>query len=220
MMIEMRGESDALIEANLDLPGVVSAALIKKYNFPPRLWDDVHSAAGLALVLAARKFNGQSDPRVYLYWKMRYLVIDEIRLVLQGRKGSQKSEHARRTMSLNRHATGKDGDSNESEAVDFIEDVRAQLDFDKMGDDEFVREFIDGLRDDREREIAIRLANGDTMRQIGDRFGITESRVSQIVSTIKHRTKEDTVEEPEGRVLLEWEEPELPRRSSVLVSWR
>lgn len=219
-------EDDSLVQEHLDLIDTVAWDVVRKCRIPERGFDEVWSASGLALVLAARKYDpekGRPDyVRSYLRKKMFYLVIDELRLfngrrLIHGKPGG-RYEMNRGMVSLNVHSSGGDRESNETELVDMVEDAGAQLAFDKVGDEEFVRGFLASLPTDRMREIAIRLVHGETMKSIGDRFGISESRISQIVS--KMQLVEADQAEPDAEPV-EWGREELwDGPLSLDVSWR
>jgi len=207
--------ADALIEEHLDLVDNVVRYVIKKYRIDNRLWDDVRSAAGLALVQAGRMYDPERagagyTARSFLFQKMVYLVIDDLRR-LHGRTAETRA--ARRTLTL----TPLSGEFDEE--YEWLSDPTAEDAFDSAERLEFIHESLEALADDREREIALRLANGDRMREIGERFGVSESRISQLVARMRDREPDE--DEPESEP-----EPEPERRSewgkqlSLDVSWR
>ena len=56
-----------------------------------------------------------------------------------------------------------------------------------------VRQFIDGISDDRERDIIIGYIADTPRSELADRHGVSPARISQIVSRVKNRMTEELV---------------------------
>lgn len=204
--------ADQIAEAHFDLVEVVGWRVINKWRFPARLHDDIFSAAGLALVNAARKWERSAkdrEVRGFLFYHMFFDVLDDVRDKI-GRRGSAKANA--KTVALTKA-------NPEDEEYDWLGDPNAHVDFEKVGDAEVLRDFLDRLPDDRYREIALRLVYGESQREVGERFGITESRVSQMTKRMQRALRVDDDPEDEGNEREREEVRRCRRRVSLNVNW-
>jgi RNA polymerase sigma factor (sigma-70 family) len=160
---------DTLIEANFDLIEKSVRWTARRYGFRSHLLDEMRSAAGLALVQAARRVRTDVEyPRPYLYGAMVNSIIDAVRGELGRRPGSIRS----RTCSLLPETEA----SLVATAGDPVLRVEAE---------EALREILATCPNDRYREVLLRLANGESASSAATRLGVTESRVYQMVDKMR-----------------------------------
>ena len=117
-----------------------------------------------------------------------------------GRPGSTKHDAHLRMLSLNRLFDVDDGEISEDSLWLAIPDVTSEA-----GDAGLVlREILACCPNDRYREAVLMSAAGATCAAIGRKFGVTESRVSQMLSVVRQRFDHGCVE-PERREEWLWD---------------
>jgi RNA polymerase sigma factor (sigma-70 family) len=172
-------EVEALVIKNWDLIEKAVRSFKKKYGFPERVRSDLESAAGIALWRAAKQWNKVGDFRSYALNYLRWRMVDEIR-TLAGRSLSERER--RKTITLNRRYPN---DSDYIELQDLIVDEICIDPEDLMVADDRLNGLLTSLPNDRQREVVVRTLLGDTEREIAKALGVTESRISQILSNIR-----------------------------------
>lgn len=152
--------------------------------------DEVTSDALLALVMLAGKYDPEGSPlsfRDYLSGRLRHRVID----LLRQRTGRSRStwfgvrQEVRLPVSLD---TYRNVDGETVSSGDYIEDPDASEAFLALELAETMREAAATLSA-RQLQIVRLYASGWTMAKIGARLGVTESRVSQVMSDVRARVR-------------------------------
>lgn len=148
-------------EDHVDLIDQVVNHVSSRYGFDSRWRDEMWMAAAECLVVEA----ANADPtkgrvRGYLANKMKFAIINDIR-----------ARHGRRPESLKRT----------TREVEY-EDHVTHVDDDLLVADELLHAVLANCHDDRDREIVIRTALGQTLGEIAAILGVTESRVSQLLT--------------------------------------
>lgn len=201
----------------MDLADISVSAAINKYRFPYYLRDDMRGEATLSITRALKNMSRYSE---------QYLIVAGIRGCVDafryevgrtknGEEPSDKLKAVKRPHSLNKVVvpTSKDG----GEELELIDTIAS----DGPGPGDAI-EFVDEVKTmmakipvARHREVALRTANGETEAEIGRAMGVSESRISQILSQVRKR-----LEEP-GEVD-RWAQELIPvaRTNSLTVSWR
>lgn len=207
----MKSEAERRVERHWGLVELCTRYVARKYRFDPRWWPEMESAAGLALWRAAREYDGTSNERGYLFQKIEWAILDELRAVI-GRKGSAKAEFRLFSIDVFTSEDESVWDSSSGCLPEPLRDNRSQqqIDYDHTLDD-----LLASLPNDRYREIAVRTAAGEDEPTIGAHLGVSAARVSQMLRLVKSRLADGR---PEG------EEKEVAWRPrgeehSLVVSW-
>jgi len=201
-------ESNRVVEENSDLVGLVKGRFMQLYGYR-RHSDEVESAVALALVEASRKVDlsgGRSSVRGRLVREMMWDVLDTLRSQF-GKAGSSRAT----IKFLSIHAQLSDeGETDEWE----IADPNVVVDADGAICEELLRELLGSCPSDRHREVVIRTAYGQTEFEIARHMGITESRVSQMLSKVRHLNDLPSRPEPKEAVC------QHGKHNSLIVNWR
>jgi RNA polymerase sigma factor (sigma-70 family) len=166
-----------------DLISIVNksvAAVLRKYRVPEHMKFELTSGAQLSVSKAYRRFEDRYDASFD-----KYLMVAGMRGcvdVLRETLGRNRNEVRRRIYNARPiEYTTKDGETVEME----IADDPVFDPFEELVRMDGLRELIATIPPGRSREIMLRLADGQTMAQIGVHFGVTESRISQIVTKVR-----------------------------------
>lgn len=155
---------DKLIERYL--PSAL--ALARKKAVPRRVdREDLESAAVIGLIQAVERYDPARGNTffTYAYWRIDGALQDHLRTAGQWRR---RNTRKRRELELLEWR----------EAEPRVEEPTAELE----REESFERYSRLFLRDDREREMArLHYRDGDPLHAVGAHFGITESRVCQIL---------------------------------------
>jgi|PlaIllAssembly_1097288.scaffolds.fasta_scaffold858914_1 RNA polymerase sigma factor for flagellar operon FliA len=166
-------ERDRLIEEHLGLAELLAAQ--KNRTTPSNIaLDDLRSVAFLALVEAAHKYNGNSHTfRSYAAIRIRGEIIDYIRSMCWGTRGNYSP-----IVSLDQEINDEG-----FTLGDMIADYRRP---------EYIPEFstVDHLSQFAKEVISLYYVEGLTQKEIGERLGISHSKVSKLLDKYKQSISE------------------------------
>lgn len=148
--------------------------------------EELKSAAYLGLVEAATRFDTKYGAAfsTYAYSRISGAICDYLRELGWGKKSDSHF------VSLDKHVDGEDCD-----LKDMLESKE------ERNDKEFLEVVSADLDDQAEVILKMYFVEDFSMKEVGEKFGVTESRVSQLIKRYKKCIR-DKYEEHELRVLL------------------
>lgn len=169
----------------------------------PWLHDELVSAGNEAIVRGANEIGDADDARAWLLTAVYRDCFDWLR-GYYGKSGTTRNAVAL-ALSLDAPVVA-DGELVLGETIP-APDVR-QADFDLL-----LAEILDACPNDRYREIVLRTIAGETSALVGIRLGVSQGRVSQMLTTLRQRIEHDACIEPGG-------EAEWTSGTSAAANWR
>lgn len=211
--------ADLAVE-HYDLVEKATQFAARRHRIDPKLLDDMRSAAGEALVVAARRFDGRGRARGFLFQAVYYGAIEGARKEMgRGKSDAWQAVHRplHHDLSLEEwqevSGAGPLGSPvvREQEGIRSLEQHPEQQPGALLLEQEGVREILESCSP-REREIVVRLASGESSSEVANRFGISRKRIWGITAAVRNKL----TMRARGEVL----EPRCPPGSiSVDVSW-
>ncbi len=184
-------EQQALVAENMDLAHRIASRLVQRW--PRQDYDDLLADGFEGLCQAARSFDPQNETgaqfSTFANQRVAGAIIDAARAFDRVNRRTGQS-HAISTMKGQNAVPLIYGEDTTEEygipasSVAGPDTVEADV-----VDSLFVGHLFNTAQDEREREIMRGIAADKTLREIGIGLGITESRVSQLLSQIRQRVR-------------------------------